>query len=162
MTQSNPHGVEYLHPVKSAMKIKQHKTPTNSSPGMCIANCHKQVSEQGGEVVTGWLRNSNRYFRCDVHHAVWRSPEGELLDITPFAELNGEHVGIYWLESVEFIPDPTAIFENQVCLPSKYVPVNPRHHRACKYLTQSDAAIQEQDFDRASYWEKKAMRVFTA
>lgn len=52
----------------------------------CFQNVAKQVAISGGESVTGWaIREFPNWFIEAEFHAVWRSPDGELLDLTPMA-----------------------------------------------------------------------------
>lgn len=57
----------------------------------CFRNVEQQVGQYGGELVMGWIvagrcpgPNRNRLAGCEaVAHAVWRSPEGRLVELTP-------------------------------------------------------------------------------
>jgi hypothetical protein len=45
----------------------------------CFRNVEEHVRKCGGELVMGWIVAG----RCPVSHAVWRSPEGRLVEVTP-------------------------------------------------------------------------------
>lgn len=52
--------------------------------GECISNVEMQVALRGGSIQYGWLLwLCQEYFLEGEFHAVWKSPEGELVDITP-------------------------------------------------------------------------------
>ena len=57
----------------------------------CFENAMKKMAEDGGRVQFGWifghrypshLPQSNGYLMA-THHAVWHSPDGSLIDVTP-------------------------------------------------------------------------------
>lgn len=71
------------------------------TPGMlhmrCYGNVATLVGRYGGKSVTGWIvyeGGRNAYLKL-VHHAVWHSPEGLLIDPTPTDEKRNL-----------FLPDP--------------------------------------------------------
>lgn len=74
-----------------------------AKPAYCFDNSVAHAAANGGEAVYGWAiwRWHGRWFEAE-HHAVWRSPEGALLDVTPQA---GEPVRIL------FLPDPEAVYD---------------------------------------------------
>jgi hypothetical protein len=49
----------------------------------CYENVEAVVAEQGGERIFGWKIWECRHWIKAVHHAVWKSPDGDLIDITP-------------------------------------------------------------------------------
>ena len=67
-------------------------------PGTCYWNVSKYVSNFGGKIILGWMIDWIPQLNVEaMHHAVYQSPEGELIDITsPF----GSRVGSY----TTFIP----------------------------------------------------------
>lgn len=73
----------------------------------CFDNSVKQAEMHGGEAAYGWAiwRWPGRWFEAE-HHAVWRRPDGSLLDVTPQL---GDPVRIL------FLPDPDKVFD-----PEKY------------------------------------------
>ena len=56
-------------------------------PGAEIANCYYNVSDKvkrdGGNSIYGWAIWCDQYICESEMHAVWESPTGELIDITP-------------------------------------------------------------------------------
>lgn len=71
----------------------------------CFDNVRRHSTKEGGESAFGWLvwELRNKWIE-GVFHAVWRSPRGDLLDITP-------HIGNE--QGVLFIPDPTRVYEGR-------------------------------------------------
>lgn len=69
----------------------------------CFENSEMQAAHQGGEAVYGWAiwHWPGRWFEAE-HHAVWRRPEGDLVDVTP---QTGDP------ERVLFLPDPSAPYD---------------------------------------------------
>ncbi|UZK67454.1 hypothetical protein [Sphingomonas sp. M1-B02] len=69
----------------------------------CFDNSVAQARLHGGEALYGWAiwHWPGRWFEAE-HHAVWRSPTCELVDVTP---QTGEPARIL------FLPDPTAPYD---------------------------------------------------
>ena len=65
-------------------------------PGECFHNVEMFVSEHGGNRILGWrpMRWANIMVEAEAH-AVWQSPDGTLVDITPLEQ-----------SSSLFLPDP--------------------------------------------------------
>ncbi len=50
----------------------------------CFTNVDAVVEQQGGERIDGWLIWEWRGILLEaIFHAVWRDPEGSLIDVTP-------------------------------------------------------------------------------
>jgi len=83
-------------------------------PAYCFDNSVAQALREGGTAVYGWAiwRWPGRWFEAE-HHAVWRSPEGDLLDVTPQA---GDP------ERVLFLPDPSAPYDPTTFRPNIMAP----------------------------------------
>ena len=56
-------------------------------PGECFANVERYAEGHGGRRLLGWrlLRWANIMVECEAH-AIWESPDGELLDVTPYTQ----------------------------------------------------------------------------
>lgn len=56
-------------------------------PGECFTNVERYAERYGGHRLLGWrlLRWANIMVECEAH-AVWESPDGELLDVTPYTQ----------------------------------------------------------------------------
>lgn len=71
--------------------------------GECFYNVQEMVKHNGGEIIYGWTVWSwpNVYMEAE-HHAVWRNPGGQLLDVTP--KVHSEKI-------VLFLPDPLRSYD---------------------------------------------------
>jgi len=81
-------------------------------PGAAVKDCFRVVADKvvldGGEIVCGWrFWEMPAVFVEAEFHAVWRRPEGDLLDITPLPN----EIGSY--ERVLFVPDPARVYEGR-------------------------------------------------
>ena len=85
-----------------------------AKPAYCFDNSVAQALRRGGSAVYGWAiwRWPGRWFEAE-HHAVWRSLEGELLDVTPQA---GDPVRVL------FLPDPSAPYDPTTFRPNIMAP----------------------------------------
>ena len=72
-------------------------------PNECFGNVAAQVEKYGGERILGWTiwEWPNVLIEAEFH-AIWKSPEGTLLDITPKADGESE---------ILFVSDLTAIYD---------------------------------------------------
>ena len=53
-------------------------------PGRCFDNVAGMVRRSGGTMLTGWsLREVPTVFVEGTFHAVWRGPDGRVVDVTP-------------------------------------------------------------------------------
>lgn len=91
--------------ISLATKVAPGKTPTyipvcsesGAKVNECFHNVEAKVQKDGGSIVHGWqLWEWPNVLVEGEFHAVWRSPDGNLVDITPKAD--GE-------EKVLFVPD---------------------------------------------------------
>lgn len=74
-----------------------------AKPAYCFDNSVAQARAAGGEAAYGWAiwRWPGVWFEAE-HHAVWRTPARDLIDVTP---QTGEPPRIL------FLPDPEAIYD---------------------------------------------------
>lgn len=54
-----------------------------SQPDSCFFNVLDKVENDGGDIVYGWKIHQSKILLEAERHAVWRSVEGDLVDITP-------------------------------------------------------------------------------
>lgn len=92
----------------------------------CFKNCAAKVARDGGRVVLGWRKTSATPL-CNLissidHHAIWESPNGELVDITPRHRRIDGILEECSEDVIEFEIDPSATFEDDKSRPSRYVP----------------------------------------
>lgn len=69
----------------------------------CFENSETEAARHGGAAAYGWAiwHWPGRYFEAE-HHAVWRTPEGELIDVTPQTGAPPR---------ILFLPDPDAVYD---------------------------------------------------
>ena len=74
-----------------------------AKPAYCFDNSVTQAQAKGGEAAYGWAiwRWPGRWFEAE-HHAVWRTPSGDLVDVTPQTGAP---------ERILFLPDPDAVYD---------------------------------------------------
>lgn len=88
--------------------------PVQPAPGAkfihCFENSETQASRHGGSAAYGWAiwRWPGRYFEAE-HHAVWRSPDGGLIDVTP---QTGAPPRILFLSQPDAVYDPATYRRN--------------------------------------------------
>ncbi len=92
-------------------------------PLFWIVNVAIQVIQQGGRVRYGWAILWSEDMIQAGFHAVWQSPGGLLLDVTP--QVNGE-------QSILFLPDPARLYQRRfVPIVRKALTANGRKAMAC-------------------------------
>ena len=108
----------------------QVKTRSDSEESDCYVDVAKQIEEHGGEIVYGWqVWEWPRILIEGEHHAVWKSENGELMDLSYKAD--GE-------EEVVFIPDPQTPYEGKRIRTLRYPLWN---HTLVKKLIKASEAI---------------------
>ena len=80
------------------------KPDRNSPKDECFQLVESRVKAEGGERVLGWQIWQGQLLVEAEFHAVWRSPEGELIDITPKPMPSNK---------ILFVIDPTAKYEGK-------------------------------------------------
>lgn len=116
----------------------------------CFDNSVAQAAAEGGEAAYGWAiwRWPGRWFEAE-HHAVWRRPDGSLLDVTPQL---GDPARILFLPDPEAVFDPTT-YRRNVMAPDAGNPL------AAEYI---DLARQRTDItDRYWYPEVEILPLFS-
>lgn len=135
----------------------------------CYRNCVNKVAREGGEVVVGWRRTPasehNALIASLDHHAVWRSPSGELIDISRRVALDRGRLvtGIEDAE-IDFEVDPEATFSPAgVGRASRYVPlVDDKFgllRKACELASASAEFRADGLLDKADYAHRKAQQL---
>ena len=126
----SPHAPFYV-PVQPA---------PHARPAYCFDNSVAQAAAQGGEAAYGWAiwRWPGRWFEAE-HHAVWRQPSGELLDVTPQA---GDPPRIL------FLPDPDAVYDPSTFRPNVMAP-DAGNPMAAEYI----ALVAARGAITRTYWE---------
>jgi hypothetical protein len=130
-------------------------------PLMCTSNVAKRIRALGGSAVYGWLidpdPNTDKYVR-KMPHCVWRSPGGELQDVTPYftGERDGE-IAFAEFKDIEFEPDDSCNWgEGRCTINGQYVATDPRLNEACRFMTIADSFMNTRDLDKCRYWTGRA------
>jgi hypothetical protein len=126
----------------------------------CYPNCVAKVTQDGGQVVVGWRRTPattdvNLIATLD-HHAVWRNPRGELIDISNRIRELGGRQEIVTDEYSYFMPDPAADFgKDNRARPSCHIPLVADTHgyleRACKKMDYRATLLEAGEDAKAAY-----------
>ena len=107
-------------------------------PGARAANCYQNVRHvvcgRGGRMVEGWLiweGGDGSYLKC-IHHAVWESPDGHLVDVTPTDD-----------ERNLFLPDPATHYAGEF-IRARYLPLtsNPFVRQQIEFCIMSDRLLR--------------------
>ena len=81
----------------------------------CFENVRRQMAEAGGDIVHGWrIYDCPGIFLEAEFHAVWKAPDGRLVDVSLPPEEGTERI--------VFFPDPTRTFEGEP-VPSRRWPL---------------------------------------
>lgn len=62
------------------LPIKEEKY---AKPGNCFLNVQQKVKNDGGSIIYGWSVLNGDFLMEAERHAIWKSPNDELVDITP-------------------------------------------------------------------------------
>lgn len=131
-----------------------------ATPNFCFLNVEARVASDGGEVVLGWAVCTECAGVVDVyyHHAVWRKPGGELVEVTPKVWWDGS----VYDEPTRFVPDPaaqpTGTAPNRSALPPRYAPLvdDPDVRQAAAFFQVSEAASYAGDSARCAYYTSRS------
>jgi hypothetical protein len=83
------------------LRLARHRPEAWGQLRTCFDNVRRKVEGAGGSALFGWMFLYRRVVELSgpgyliaVNHAVWRAPDGELIDVTPFhADPNHHPVG---------------------------------------------------------------------
>jgi hypothetical protein len=141
-------------------------------PNSCFITVAEHVKRNGGEMVLGWMvedvfdNDQRPYLKEKVHHAVWKHPDGNLIDITPQAtsiqDLGGGRMAFECdhRDEVEFEPDPSAtilIIDGKPCpRASKTVAVDKRAVGVAESMSRAEKCALLGEMDKARYYTEKA------
>ena len=74
-------------------------------PGQCFENVAAIVKRHGGSVQHGWsMREQDTAFVEGEFHAVWRRPDGALIDVTPRTDKRTD---------ILFLPDSRMVWQGE-------------------------------------------------
>ena len=132
----------------------RHEPETWARTGYCFANVKRKIEECGGEGQFGWQFmqmpvGTSPGVLIAVHHEVWKSPEGDLIDITPCVKrtLRSE-TGVFFLpDDTATLPKPPG-YEVGISRPSRFHPLA----TTAKVKKMVEAAR----LNERQYWEEVA------
>lgn len=125
--------------------VLQREVERDARPNECYSNCQGKVETSGGAMQCGWVfQHAGGDWIVAVAHAVWRSPDGVLIDITPtvpteylpsMAPAILRDTAGRWV----FLPDDKA-FEQ----PNRYLPLtkNKALVRRCRRLNRHEWQVR--------------------
>ena len=87
-------------------------------PDHCFDNVRRVVAKYGGATQHGWTMRQDAYFAEGAFYAVWRRPDGSLVDVTPRAESQTQ---------ILFLPDSKRVWEGEAVEPQRMQ----LHEKAC-------------------------------
>lgn len=68
----------------------------NSLPQSCFGNVERKIARDGGSILYGWAVWQSSIICEGEFHAVWKAPDGQLIDVTPQEQV---------FDEILFIPD---------------------------------------------------------
>ena len=93
-----------IDPTQTPVFINPKPDP-KASPSECFSNVRDQIKTHGGSMQLGWIIWETPDIMLEgMFHAIWSSPEGELVDVTP--QMDGE-------PQILFLPDSAATIQNE-------------------------------------------------
>ena len=104
------------HILKLARQIDATRTPeyvavepqADCLPDRSFENVLRVVAKQGGATQHGWVMRQDSYFAEGAFHAIWRRPDGSLVDVTPRADNQIQ---------ILFLPDSRRVWEGETVEP---------------------------------------------
>jgi hypothetical protein len=137
----------------------------------CYVNCMMKIERDGGEVTVGWrkdpgLAGVSPIISILTHHAVWKSPQGALRDITPQRRLRNGKWEILSPNFVDFMPDPAATFDDlQKPRDPVHIPSAPdlfgNLKEACIRMDRRWALVRAEDWAKIPAEEQEISRLVT-
>lgn len=142
------------------MEIISENIPGYNNSNCCFTNVKRLVVDKGGSMVMGWLIKRLPEFISKVHHAVWRKPSGEMVDVTLqydpdiSQQLQGKYATL--METVEFEPDESATMVEGKTRQIQHQATAKKYEKFVEYLRRSESAILKGDNKTAYYWTIRA------
>ncbi len=65
---------------------------SDAENGNCFVNALRKVEDEGGEVIYGWQFCEYPYMIEAEFHAIWKAPNGKIVDITPSLDPNVKQI----------------------------------------------------------------------
>ncbi len=135
-------AIEVLGAGSDLMVLDRHEPDADARPNECFANCQRRVARSGGAAQCGWVFNFRREsdYVVATAHAVWRSPDGDLIDITPMLPTHNLPESVLRplpdiVGRLVFLPDAKAFKQ-----PNKYLPLTKNRAlvKACRQRNRKE------------------------
>lgn len=112
----HPTGAAFLRRFFKGKDVLRLPRARDMEVGQCYENVRTVVKNEGGSIQAGWVLTwLPEHFVEATHHAVWRQPSGELVDVT------GPTFPLMTEREINFIADPdTVIGEYDPAKPSLF------------------------------------------
>lgn len=92
------HQLPIISQKNDGILVKVEKLKSSDYPELqCWYNCKEHTKEHKGSIVFGWAIFYDSGMYQAQHHAVWQSPDGVLLDVTPDTDAS--------ISEILFLPD---------------------------------------------------------
>jgi hypothetical protein len=130
-----------------------------AEPLMCCCNVQKRVHALGGKAVFGYEVKDFGFYRTLLEHAIWESPDGELMCVTPkYTAVGVAGALVEWPDSIRFIRDDSVYFDEATKGTGRYEAIDehPRIVKACRYMTIADEHLHGGRINQCRYWTNKA------
>jgi hypothetical protein len=129
-----------------------HRPEAWATPTRCFENVIRQAGQKGGGALFGWMFHYRVVedipgpgYLIAVHHAVWRAPTGQLVDVTPLHD-DPKHQPISPGGDVLFLVDanaqPIAVSSTVGPRPSRFYPLD-ADERLVAYVRRLQEAEDE-------------------
>lgn len=139
-------AINKLAPGGDLVALQRLEPDPGAMPNECFTNCQGMVNTSGGAMQCGWIFHGHREmsYIVAVAHAVWRSPDDELIDITPMLPVeNWPNSVLPLLRDVQgslvFLLDDTAFERPNTILP---LSKNKALVRACRRWNRSEQQVR--------------------
>ena len=118
----------------------------------CFTNVKRKIEACGGDGQFGWQFmqvpvGTTPGFFVAVHHEVWKSPEGDMIDITPCVEatLRSETGLLFLADDTATLPRPLG-YEVGISRPRKFLPL--------ATTAKVRKIVEAERLKERQYWEK--------
>lgn len=114
------------------------KNEQDYQENFCCENVEKHIHKHGGEMMCGWyFQITSDVCISAIAHSIYKSPNGEVFDVTPFFDLEAAESGRFVShQNTVFLPDSNVIFTNDIIPSKRYLLSN--HQDAKDYVAILD------------------------
>ena len=132
--------------------LVHHRPEEWAHPSRCFENVAEKIRKDGGRIIYGWTFHlrfvehaPDEAYLFITHHAVWHSPDGSLVNVTPYPDdkhypLPGSEQDFVFLTDTNAKPVPTKA--GAASLPLEFFPLGD-DTRLVEYVKQMNQEEQE-------------------